>query len=83
MDKEELAQLAMNAINMGKVYPYDEEGPVTSPDWAYTAARGIFADLSDRGSISHELDMVEQDTRSELVELVAEIIRQAKTTETE
>lgn len=83
MDNDELELLALNAINMGKIYPYDEDGPAISPDWAHTAARGIFAELSDRGGISHELDTVEQGTRSELTELIAEIIRQAKSTETE
>jgi hypothetical protein len=48
-----------------------------SPDWAHTAARGIFYELIDRPGISTELDELSESQRQGMVKIVAEIIRQA------
>ena len=74
---------AKRALEYGAKHPYDRpdeyEDGVTFPavDWAHAAARGVLADLLDRGGIKHELDHVEEDIRKEIVESLAAIIREA------
>lgn len=48
-------------------------------DWAHRAARGIVADMGDRRGIKHELGGIDEETRAELVETFADIMRQAYT----
>jgi hypothetical protein len=60
---------------------HDLAGQVPPPatDWAHRAARGVIADLQGRSGIKHQLDPLStaEDTRVELVETVAAIIRAA------
>lgn len=51
--------------------------PLATKDWAHAAARGIIADLKDRGGIKHVLDAIDHVTRKEMVTTLAEIIREA------
>jgi hypothetical protein len=67
---------ALSDIAMGKKNPYDRRKK--SKDWADKAARGIFANFSDRRGLKHELNSYDADVRRELVDTVAEIIRAAK-----
>lgn len=67
-------------------YPYDHEGegpirPVA--DWAEAAARGVLADLCDRCGIKWALqdEDIGQATRLEIVTSLADIIREAQTSE--
>jgi len=62
-------------IQHGQQYPYDGERP--NEDFAHIAARGIFADLTDRRGIKSELNRCDDDVRMEIVDSVAEIIRVA------
>lgn len=70
-------------LEQGNEYPYDRpddyEDGATFPatDWAHAAARGIIADLSDRRGIKHSFGDVDEDVRKELVQSIAEIIREA------
>lgn len=66
---------AQERLHWGTVYPYDDTGP--SKDWAHAAARGVLADLGDRGGIKHELRKVEPEIRAEIVESIGNIIRRA------
>ena len=63
-------------------FPYEEmldDDPTTPPvDWAHRAARAIFADLTDRKGIKHELNAIDDtDIRREIVLQAAEVIRRA------
>jgi len=66
---------ANDAILHGQKYPYDRDRP--NEDFAHVAARGIFADLTDRRGIKIELNRCDDDVRMEIVDAVAEIIRLA------
>ena len=61
---------------LGQRFPYDAGRPVE--DWAHAAARGVIADLTDRRGIKNGFSGVDDGTRSELVDRMAEIIRIAK-----
>lgn len=73
-------------IEMGTNYPYDASDawweadgkkPPRHKDWAHAAARGVLADLQDRGGIKHGFDNVDEDVRRDIVESLAAIIRLA------
>jgi hypothetical protein len=78
---------AERLIRYGSRFPYDAPDawwksstgdPPPATDWAHRAARGVLADLRDRGGIKHALDMnVDEDTRTRIVAAIAEIIRVA------
>jgi hypothetical protein len=68
---------AESSLELGNEYPYDEESEIENPDWAHKAARGVLNDLGGRGGVGNELDSVDSETRLEIVESVAEIIRLA------
>lgn len=77
---------ARHSYGMGERFPYDggaefweDRDPTPRPaiDWAHRAARGVLADLLDRGGIKHELEAVDYETRAEIVDSVADIIRLA------
>jgi hypothetical protein len=64
------------SFNHGQKYPFDADGENVArepADWAVKAARGIFADLTDRRGSG--LEDVDHDIREEMVDSVAEIIR--------
>jgi len=76
-------------ISVGNRWPFDGSDkwwansnlPAAAPkDWAHSAARGIIEALQDRSGIKHELreQNIEEETRREIVEEIAEIIRAAK-----
>lgn len=46
-------------------------------DWAHAAARGVLADLEDRRGIKWELEKVDEETRVEIIQSIAAIIRLA------
>lgn len=73
---------AKRSLDFGRKYPYDEPDenmgkPPPAKDWAHAAARGIVADLMDRHTIKHGFDGVDEDIRVEIVETLADIIREA------
>ncbi|MCQ2992377.1 hypothetical protein NLO72_24570 [Pseudomonas tremae] len=72
---------AKSSLEMGAEFPYDDSD-TQSPavDWAHAAARGVLADLGDRRGVGQELEQVDDETRVELVQAVAEIIRLAHQT---
>lgn len=72
-------------------HPYDagadfwEDRTTTPPpatDWAHAAARGVMADLLDRGGIKVALndEEIDHETRAEIVQSMAAIIRLARAT---
>jgi hypothetical protein len=80
--------IAEYRLEHGAKYPYDggsafciDECPNPPPatDWAHAAARGVLADLLDRRGIkwAFEDEEIDHDTRKEIVESLAEIIRLA------
>lgn len=81
---------AERSLKLGADFPYDASdewwrqkkwpGPTPSVDWAQAAARGILADLTDRGGIKHGFDDVDEQTRVEIVMALAAIIRLARAT---
>lgn len=74
-------------LDHGSKFPYDAgsnfwegDGNSTPPqalDWAHAAARGILADLLDRRGVKYALEEVDHDVRVEMVESLANIIREA------
>jgi len=81
---------AQQSINHGAQFPYDgghefweSQNPRTPPpatDWAHAAARGIFADLTDRRGLRNVLASISHDVVSEMVQSVTEIILTAERT---
>ncbi|RMT37171.1 hypothetical protein ALP50_200248 [Pseudomonas syringae pv. spinaceae] len=72
---------AKSSLEMGAEFPYDDsDTPSPAVDWAHAAARGVLADLGDRRGVGQELEQVDDETRVELVQAVAEIIRLAHQT---
>ncbi len=67
--------VAARCVDLGSEYPYDGRRP--ERDWAHKAARGILYDLTDRGGIKHELREIDPDTRVDIVDALADIIREA------
>jgi len=78
-------------LEHGAQYPYDGgedfwQDPTSTPppatDWAHAAARGVLADLLDRRGIKWELnhEEIDHETRAEIVQSIAEIIRLAHAT---
>lgn len=76
-------------LEHGAQYPYDGgadfwEGRTPTPppatDWAHAAARGVLADLLDRSGINRALndEQIDRETRAEIVQSMAEIIRLAR-----
>jgi len=74
---------ARRRIEQGNRFPYDapndwlRKSDPPAKDWAHRAARGILAELNDRRGIKHGLADIDQDTRGEIVETLAAIIRLA------
>jgi hypothetical protein len=77
---------AERCLKHGAEYPYDasdewreseDENPPAAADWAHAAARGVIADLSDRGAIDNALGHIDEETRVEIVQSLAAIIRVA------
>lgn len=78
---------AANSLARGLNSPYDapdawwnEDGNTPPPpkDWAHSAARGVIADLNGRGGIDSVLEGIDEETRAEIVESIAAVIRLAK-----
>jgi hypothetical protein len=65
---------AEQTLAHGLKHPYDDR---EATDAAHRAALGVLADLTGRGGVGDELDSVDDDTRSEIVDSLAEIIRAA------
>jgi hypothetical protein len=81
--------ISKHRLEHGAKYPYDGGAdfwedrtptPPPAPDWAHAAARGVLADLLDRRGIKWALDdeQIDRETRAEIVQSLAEIIRLAK-----
>ena len=81
---------AEHTLKLGSDFPYDAPDswwdssatsvtPVPPPptDWAHRAARGVIADLQDRRGIKQEFNDIDEETRKEIVESLAAIIRSA------
>lgn len=76
---------AKSKLEMGEKFPYDDSDTLSpAVDWAHAAARGVLADLEGRRGVGQELELelelVDDETRVELVQSVAEIIRLAHQT---
>jgi hypothetical protein len=65
---------AKRALEHGIQYPYDDRQPV---DAAHRAALGILAELTGRGGIGDQLDCLDDDLKIEIVDAMAEIVREA------
>lgn len=74
-------------LRYGNEFPYDASdswwaadgrAPPAPKDWAHSAARGVIADLQDRRGIKWGFDNIDEETRVEIVETLAQIIRAAK-----
>lgn len=73
------------AIAQGAKFPYDASdawhdaypkvAPIPATDWAHTAARAIIHDLKDRAGVDDTLGNSDEDTRQEIITVIAEIIR--------
>ncbi|MNR16126.1 hypothetical protein D3C85_1327000 [compost metagenome] len=58
----------------------DESPPPPAADWAERAARAIISEFDDRGAAMNEAlhpEKVDEDTRKEIIVVMAVIIRQA------
>lgn len=86
-----MMEISRHRLEHGAKFPYDggadfwEDRVPTPPpatDWAHAAARGVLADLLDRRGIKWALedDAIEYDTRVEIVQSLAAIIRLADAT---
>jgi hypothetical protein len=73
-------------LDQGEKFPYDAGGefweedaevPPSAVDYAHYAARGIIAELDDRRGIKWELRKIDHETRADIVQSIAEIIRVA------
>jgi len=64
---------AKQTIEFAREYPFDERAPT---DAAHLAALAVLADLSDRRSISAQLESLDDDIKTEIVDTLTEIIRQ-------
>ena len=81
---------ALARLQHGNKFPYDasdkwwyeeieDPGPPPEPkDWAHAAARGVVADLQDRRGIKDGFNRVDEETRKNIVETIAAIIRQGR-----
>lgn len=65
-------------IKHGNKYAYDLNGP-TPPGthWTVIAARGVLSNLKGRRGVGNELEEVDMDVREEIVESIAQIIKDA------
>jgi len=87
MTDEQNQLLAARSLEHGGEYPYDatdawwhacdDTEPPSPKDMAHAAARGIIADLKDRRGIKNGFERVDEETRKQIVERMAEIVRQA------
>lgn len=72
---------ALQALDRGERFPYehllDPGNNAPAKDWAHKAARGVLADLTDRRGVKHALEAVDSETRKEIVDQLALIIREA------
>jgi hypothetical protein len=81
-------EAAKRELVSGDKYPYDapddwyvdDDSHKKYPpvDWAHRAARAVINDLSDRRGIKNEFEEVDEDVRKDIIEALAEIIRQSK-----
>ena len=80
--------ITAHRLDHGARFPYDggadfwaDRNPVPPPatDWAHAAARGVLIDLLDRRGIKWALEdeRIDHETRAELVQSLAAIIRMA------
>lgn len=77
IEKENSIDKMTNAkfsIKIGQYYPYNNRPP---KDKYEVAALGILADLNDRRGIKQEFANVDAPVREEIVESIADIIKQA------
>ncbi len=86
---------ALGQLKHGAQYPFDApdswwnsnealDGVTTLPatDWAHAAARGIIADLTDHSGIKHGFEELDEAIRVDIVQSIAEIIRESQTLDT-
>ena len=80
---------ARQSLTSGARFPFDapdawwrgSNGERLPPkDWAHAAARGVIADLCDRRDIKRGFENIDESIRQEIVESLAEIIREARET---
>lgn len=88
---EGLEQYAARMLGYGDRNPFDASDawiwrddqttpPPAADDWAERAARGIISEFDDRGAAMNEAlhpEKVDEDTRKEIIVVMAAIIRQA------
>lgn len=79
---------ARQALHSGENWPFDATDewielysasrlPPEAKDYAHRAARGIIANLQDRRGVKNGFDRIDEDMRIDIVEDMAEIIREA------
>lgn len=83
MNKTDFAKIS---LELGARYPYDapddwwsngQSATLPATDKAHEAARGILHDLQDRKGIKTAFLNIDEETRKEIIDSLAEIIRQA------
>ncbi|WP_274644960.1 hypothetical protein [Pseudomonas serbica] len=70
---------ALRQLEHGATFPYDgdNDNPTPATDWAHAAARGVLANLLDRGGVGNALEDLDEELRDEIVSELALIIRLA------
>lgn len=80
-----MIDIAQTTYDHGQKWPYDApdawwaangDAP-PADDWAHAAARGILSDLNDRRGIKNGFSDIDEETRVEIVQSLARIIRHA------
>jgi hypothetical protein len=75
--RRDLKHAAENPYDAPDAWQRGVHDPLRAEDWAHAAARGIVANLSDRGGIKFGFQQVEESVRIEIVQTLAAIIRLA------
>jgi hypothetical protein len=70
---------ALRKLEHGAAFPYDgdSDNPTPATDWAHAAARGVLANLLDRGGVGNALEDLDEELRDEIVSELSLIIRLA------
>jgi len=73
-DPDQMPTVALMAIEQGSQHPFDGRA---AQDAAHRAALGVLADLSSRTGVGEALQALREDWKTDVVTMIAEIVRQA------
>lgn len=84
----QVVKKALFHLDLCQRFPYDapdswresdnDQAPPQADDWAHLAARAVIHDLGDRRDIKQPFQKIDEDVRVEMVQQLAEIIRQSR-----